>query len=357
MKIAVVASELPHPQGTAAGRDLWAWCSALGDLGHELDVWVWYRSSGSPEGPVPDWAHFEPLDIGPLWRAHLRALVKPRNEAARIAFEPDRDAVLVADHLPSVGAVLGRERSVVTMHYRALADARSVGRVRLTDVQAARAERRAGRMADLVLAYSERVGRGLAKHAHFVPMAHPVPDRPVAAVEAPVAALLADWSWPPNRVTLDRLLGLWPEVRRRVAGARLVLAGRNLPTDSLGPLAGVEVVGPVADSMEVLGRAAVVAFPCPNSSGPKMKTLEALALGLPVLTTAAGMEGIAPGVTGLSSMVADDADFARRLSELLCSPEERRRLGELGRDAVAVCHSPRAAALRRVELFARYFES
>ncbi|MHB1710621.1 MAG: hypothetical protein ACYCV7_04355, partial [Acidimicrobiales bacterium] len=140
MKISLAASELPHPEGTAAGRDLWAWCDALVALGHEVDAWVWNRTDSSPTGPVPEWARFDPVDVGPLWRAHLRALLAPRNEAALGAWRPDPEAVAVADHIWSIGAVLGHPRSVATLHFRVLADARAVGRLTAANIQTARAE-------------------------------------------------------------------------------------------------------------------------------------------------------------------------------------------------------------------------
>lgn len=351
MRIAVVACELPHPEGTSAGRDLWSWCEGMRSLGHDVEAWVWFRSPSSPEGPVPEWCRYEPFDPGPAWRSHLRALVVPRNDLARAGWRAPDDAVAVADHLPSASAVLASARSAVTLHFRALADARAVGRVRPPDVQMGRAERRVARRAGLTLVYSPRVGAGLRGSTRFVPIAYPVPPESVTPVEEPVAALLADWSWPPNRVALDRLLGAWPVVRQAVPGARLLLAGKNLDRAGVGTLAGVEAVGPVGRSADLLERAAVVAFPCPPSSGPKLKVIEALAHGVPVVTTPPGMEGVVLP-DGPTPMVVDDDAFADGLVRLLRSPELREELGRTARKSVAEHHSPVAAATARLRAFA-----
>ncbi|MHB8437657.1 MAG: glycosyltransferase family 4 protein [Acidimicrobiales bacterium] len=349
MKIAVAASDVPHPQGTSAGRDLWAWCTGMIELGHELDAWVWTRSSLSPV-TLPDWAHDVCLELGPMWRVHVRSLVRPRGASARIMWDPDPDAVLVADHVSSAAAVAGHARSVVTLHFRALADARAVRRVSATEIQMARAERRAARRAAVVLAYSDRVGRHLAKAAHWVPISCMVPDEPMQPVAEPVVGLVADWSWLPNAMALRHLLSMWPEIHSAVPGSRLVLAGRRMPVSSVGAVAGVEVIGEVADSRDVLGRCALVVFPCPNSSGPKGKTIEALAHGIPVVTTEAGAEGLAlppdaaPMVTGIG-------DMAARVVDLLRAPERRAALGAVGREAMAAHHSPRAAAQARLDVF------
>lgn len=355
MKLSVVACELPHPQGTAAGRDLWGWCEGVRALGHELDVWVWFRSSSSPEGPVPSWCRYEPFDAGPMWKRHLRAIVRPRGEIELAGWEPAPGAIPVADHYSSFAAVLPFPRSVATIHFRSLLDAWAVRDTDPARLQTARIERKAGRRAGLVLAYSERVARHLRSPATVVPIACIVPEQPVAPVDEPVVLMMADWSWPPNRRALSWLLACWPDVRQAVPAARLVLAGRHIDQAAIGTMAGVEPVGEVADSLQVLSRCAVVAFPCPPSSGPKYKVLEALAYGIPVVTTAAGAEGVlVPPEEG--PVTADRHGFADALVTVLLDPEHRAALGRAGRQAVERAHSPLASARARIDAITRAFD-
>lgn len=354
MRISVVASELPHPQGTAAGRDLWAWCEGVLALGHELEAWLWYRSPSSPEGPVPGWCHYEPVEVGPLWRAHLRALLRPRHESRLARWEPPPGSVVVADHVFSAAAVTPFPRSVATLHYRTFADALAVRQFKLSYLQTARAERFAGRRAELVLAYSERVGSHLRKRARVVPIAHQPPPDPLPPLDAPVAALMADWSWPPNRRSLTWLLEAWPRVREAVPSAQLLLAGRWLDQMEIGHISGVVKLGEVKNSTDLLQETAVVAFPCPTSSGPKVKVLEALAYGVPVVTTPAGAEGIMVE-RGQGAVVVEMHDFADALAKLLVDPERRAGLGDSGRRAVVSNHSPLAAARARLDAFANEF--
>lgn len=354
VRISVAACELPHPEGTAAGRDLWAWCDGLLSLGHEVDAWVWYRSASSPKGPVPEWCRYEPFDPGSRWRSHARALLRPRQDAVRAGWSPAPDAVAVADHLWSFAAVAPFERSVATFHFRSLADAVATRRVVPADLQMARAERFAGRRAAVVLAYSDRVGRHLRQPAHVVPIAYPPPPQPVEVADAPVAALLADWSWPPNRVALGRLLGDWAEVRRIVPSARLLLAGRHIERAGIGHVAGVETLGPIGSAADLLAQAGVIAFPCPPSSGPKLKVLEAMAYGLPVVTSRWGAEGVL-GPPGSGPVVAGRRTFAATLAALLLDHRRRRDLGAAGRAAACTHHSPEAAALARVTVFTEAF--
>lgn len=350
----MVACELPHPDGTAAGRDLWAWCEGARTLGHEVDAWVWYVSRSSPDAAVPSWCRYEPFTSGRGWRDRLHNIWRPRNELARAGWEPSPGAVAVADHYPSFAAVLPFEHSVVTFHLRSLLDARAIRRLSPTDIQVARAEWIASRRAGLSLAYSQRVGRYLGAKPRVVPIAYPAPHEAVEPVDRPVAALIADWSWPPNQRSLGFLLRHWPEVRRRVSGARLLVAGRNLDAMRLGTAAGVELIGAVAKSVEVLSRASLVAFPAPSSSGPKMKVLEALSYGVPVVSTPSGLEGVfAP--PGSGSVVAGPRTFVGALSELLSDPERRVTLGKSGREAVIAHHSPTASAQARIDAIREAF--
>lgn len=349
MKIRVVASDMPNPQGSAAGRDLWAWCEAAKGLGHDVRAWIWFVSPVSPKEPVPGWAEYRPVSGTTRWGTFVSAA-----DARSAGFDPDPDAVVVADHLPSGGALHGKGRSVLTLHYRALLDAKSVRQLRPWHLRTAYEEVRLSRQAGTVLAYSERVGRCLGRPSQVVPMTAPLPEAPFPVVEEPVAVLLADWGWKPNRVALDELLQAWPLVRSQVPGARLVLGGRNFPDAAMGAMDGVESVGVVADSTEILADAAVLAFPCPTSSGPKGKVLEALAHGLAVVTTPAGMEGIRL-LPGGSAMVAGRATFASRLAELLADPLRRAELAAIGRASIVAHHAPVVAAQAKLKIFAETF--
>jgi glycosyltransferase involved in cell wall biosynthesis len=356
MKIAVVSAHLPHAEGTASGRALLAWCEGVRGLGHDVEVWSWRGVPRLPTGGLPEWCRYEPFDVisHPMWREHLRSVANPRGGIARAGWRPPEGSVAFADDQHSSPAVVPFARSVVTVRHRAVADAIAVRDLGLSDLQEARAERRGARRADLTVVCSDRVGKGLRGMVRVVPIAIRLPPAPVAPVEAPVAALIAHWGWPPNKLALKWLLEDWPQVREASPGARLVLAGRGLSPDEVGTMAGVTVLGEVGSGAEVLAQASVLAFPCPPSSGPKIKVLEALAWGLPVVTTPAGVEGLVLG-PGQGAMVVARKDFAPALAGLLGSPERRAILGATGREAISAHHSPLASARARVAALTEAF--
>ena len=270
-------------------------------------------------------------------------------------WEPPVGALPVADDPLSFPALRSARPSVLTQHYLTQLDRNAIGHWRRKDLQDLRSERWNARHASILLAYSDRVARALGSPAFPVPMAYEPPAEPLPVVEAPVAALVANWDWAPNRQALEWLLGCWPEVRHRVAGARLLVAGRNSEQIGPRPLAGVEILGPVPDSTEILSQAAVMAFPCPDSSGPKVKVLEALALGLPVVTTAAGAEGLVVA-DGREIALASIDNFAGTLAGVLLDVERRAAMARAGRQALIDHHAPLPAARARVATLTRALE-
>jgi len=117
----------------------------------------------------------------------------------------------------------------------------------------------------------------------------------------------------PNRLAADLLLrGIWPAVRRRLPGAVLVLAGRGsrrfLADAGAGVAPGVRALGFVDDLTDLFRRCRLFLAPLPEGGGIKIKILEAMARGIPVVTTAVGAEGIAGGADDVLVVAAPAAE-------------------------------------------------
>lgn len=102
--------------------------------------------------------------------------------------------------------------------------------------------------------------------------------------------------------------------------------------------------------------ASVLAFPCPASTGPKFKVFEAIAHGLPVVTTPWGVEGLV-AQDGEGALVVHPQDLAKGLTEFRLSPEHRADVGRSMRAAVQKNHSPLAAQRAHLNAFAETFGS
>ena len=125
---------------------------------------------------------------------------------------------------------------------------------------------------------------------------------------------------------------IWPKVFKNIAQEKrkLIIIGKD-PKLYLSKFKtiGVELIDGIYDIREVYKKAALVLAPLRVGSGTKFKILEALASGLPVVTTSLGAEGIvAPESWGI---VANDPDkIAKNIINLLGNEKLRTKLGDAG---------------------------
>lgn len=143
----------------------------------------------------------------------------------------------------------------------------------------------------------------------------------------------------PNRSGARLLVDVvWPLVRAAQPDAQLELAGRGwdaFVAERGGAAAcagrGVTALGYVDDLAPVFRRCHAFAAPLTEGGGIKIKILEALARGVPVVTTAVGAEGIAPAGGGALLVAPADAGFAQAMLEVAADAGLAQRLALGGR--------------------------
>jgi glycosyltransferase involved in cell wall biosynthesis len=216
-------------------------------------------------------------------------------------------------------------------------------------------ERKALRSFDTVVVVSERerdrlgagagVGVGVGGLLVCPNGRDPDPTCPLEPSSSPTAAFVATLGWAPN---VDAALWfgreVWPEVVRRIPTARLLLVGRD-PAPSVQALASssVEVSGTVSDVLPYLAQARLAVAPLRSGGGTRLKILEALDAGRPVVATSIAVDGL-EDLIGRGVVVADDAEtMADVVSSLLDDPEAVTALRQVGHDAVVASHSWDAA--------------
>jgi glycosyltransferase involved in cell wall biosynthesis len=143
-----------------------------------------------------------------------------------------------------------------------------------------------------------------------------------------------DW-YPNEDAILYFLRTSFPRIRAEAPDVSLTIVGRN-PSPALRAAAGpgIRVTGTVDDVRPFVDEAAVYVVPLRVGGGTRLKLFEALAMGKAVVSTTVGAEGL-PLEPGEHFVQADaPEDFARAVVGLLRRPDERRRLGEAGRQLV-----------------------
>jgi len=153
--------------------------------------------------------------------------------------------------------------------------------------------------------------------------------------------------YPPNvHAAMWLVEAVLPAVRSRMArapsgGVRLRIVGAS-PTRAVRRLArfeDVEVHSTVPDIRPYVRGAAVSLAPLRMARGIQNKILEAMAMGVPMVTTTAGLEGLRCR-PGEDLLVADDAEtFAEAATKVLTCRDLARKLGERGRAYCVAHHS------------------
>lgn len=168
--------------------------------------------------------------------------------------------------------------------------------------------------------------------------------------DEPAAAIVQDH--PPSAMILGRidateaykghreLIEAWPEVRKRVPDAQLLIAGDGGGRSALerlarrhAPDAGIVFLGFVPDNdiPRLFGRTTVLAMPS-RGEGFGLTYIEAMRFGIPVI---ASIHDAAPeinlhGVTGLNVDLTHSSALPAALSQLLAEPELARAYGRAG---------------------------
>jgi len=129
---------------------------------------------------------------------------------------------------------------------------------------------------------------------------------------------------------------IWPRIRSMAPGATLDVVGASPPPRVRALCESMPdwtCVGRVSDVRPYLARAACVLVPLRAGGGTRLKILEAMAMGRPVVTTTIGAEGLSLR-PGEEAMFADHADaFADAVVRVFTAPELARSLGTAARAA------------------------
>jgi glycosyltransferase involved in cell wall biosynthesis len=128
----------------------------------------------------------------------------------------------------------------------------------------------------------------------------------------------------------------YPRIRAEQPGATLTITGSTAGVDLAGLALDetVHLAGWVEDVRLPVARAAVCLAPIWQGGGTRLKILEAMALGTPVVATSKAAEGLAV-TPGHDILIADEPDqFAAQVLRLLREPGLRQQLARNGRRLV-----------------------
>ena len=170
---------------------------------------------------------------------------------------------------------------------------------------------------------------------HCIPNVTTISHSPVASNPGTRILFVGNLSFAPNVDGLVRFLDLvWPRIVVAAPSATLVVVGMR-PGDQLKRVLaarGVELHADVTSVQPFYEAADIVIAPIYFGGGTRVKVVEAMAAGRPVVSTSIGIEGL-DVENGRHALVADRPnDFAFAVLSLIASPEDRARLARNARE-------------------------
>ena len=142
----------------------------------------------------------------------------------------------------------------------------------------------------------------------------------------PVILFLGSYDYSPNKEAAKIIVN---EISNKLPEFQFILAGRNPPDVSKD---NIFTPGFVEDLDGLLELSDIALCPLVKGSGTKLKMLDYLAAGLPVVTTTVGTQGI-PIKDGEDAIVRDKPEeIAKALDDLIQSEKLRQKLSNNGRE-------------------------
>ncbi len=163
--------------------------------------------------------------------------------------------------------------------------------------------------------------------------------------------------WPPNIDAVNWFVRwVYPIIRRQRPDVQFDVVGSRPPGELLAlneAGLGINVTGYVDDPTPYQRRAAALVVPLLAGGGMRVKILDALAVGVPIVSTALGCEGIQ--VQPERDILVGDApeEFAAQVLRLLNDPALGRELAANGRKLVQEKYDYRSACRPLDEVYAR----
>jgi len=183
----------------------------------------------------------------------------------------------------------------------------------------------------------------------------PAPQR---SVVPGTVLFVGQMSWLPNQEAVRWLCDeTLPHIRAACPDVRMLVVGGGAPAELVEHMRAshVEPLGYVEDISGVYDQAAVYAapfLPFLTGGGVRIKLLDAMREGIPIVTTTAGAKGL-DVVAGEHLLIGDSPEqFARAVSGVLADAELAARLATSARQYLTDHHSRGAAVERMREAYA-----
>ena len=143
---------------------------------------------------------------------------------------------------------------------------------------------------------------------------------------------------------------IYPMIKNQLMGVKLLLLSWYKPKLLQKYLASDQSISLIQDRetpvFEFLKKADILIAPLRIAGGTNIKILEAMAAGLPVLTSSVSAKGLGVGFKSVLTIADSEEEFASQAISLLNDQEKRQKLGLAGRRLVEKSYDWRTISLK-----------
>lgn len=149
---------------------------------------------------------------------------------------------------------------------------------------------------------------------------------------------VTNFEWLQNREAAESLINsVWPKIYRQYKNAKLWIVGRLIPQsiiDLTKTREDIEITESIPEARDAYLSASVMVAPIRGSGGTRLKILEAMAAGLPVVSTSIGVAGLNLVNNKHAIIVDSDTGLAEATLKLLKNQKLAEKVGREGQKFV-----------------------
>lgn len=151
---------------------------------------------------------------------------------------------------------------------------------------------------------------------------------------------LGAMNWTPNIEAVDQVISILPEIRTKLPGITFSIAGKDANYRySTNEANGIICTGFVSSIETFIKNQGILISPIQSGSGVRIKVLEMMSYGVPIITTSLG----ASGIEDLSGLIIADSkeSMINNVYELVNDEKKRITLGKQAKSVINLHYNPK----------------